>query len=203
MSYIFSYIPFIFGRTSNPVSIEKAPGQKRSSTLDDQKRRATVNASVDTAKPLHEREIAAGDNFLGRMLTVLKHGSRLERAALDCKKFLASVSRPGFDLGTAVPLLGAIKELDNPNFKKLFENTINYTIEKFAEEAKKSGLAAEALTTTRTNISDLFDSARKSNYKDPFDIAEQYKNALIAINEDQPVNTCWRITIKSSGGSKK
>jgi hypothetical protein len=171
--------------------------------LDAQERRAAVNASVDAPKPLRERKIASGDNFLGRILTVLKHGPRLERAALDCKKFLASISRPDFDLGTAVPLLAAIKGIDNPNFQILFEKTINHTIKKFAKEARKSGFAAQTLSTTEKNISGSFDSGRKSNYKGPFDIAEQYRSALTAINSKEPANTCWKITMKPSGGSTK
>lgn len=201
MSSIISYLPFIFGRTTSPDPLEPSVKQEKNSKLLASGKKVTANVPIDRTKPLSERELAFRNDFLGRVLTFLTYRSQLEQAESNCKKFLKSFSGADFQLSTAVPLLAKVDGIGNPNFKKLFQKTINDTLKKLAQEAKTSGRLAEVITTAKNNSSQVFIPARKNNYVTAFRITEEYRTALAAINENKPVQANWTITVPLS--SKK
>jgi hypothetical protein len=197
MSCLFSFLPSIFRRTTKPDCIEKTADHKDSGTLDAPERRTTPNASAIDITSISERETISLGASLSRIWTRLKYDSELRKAASDCRKFLASLSRPDFELSTATRLCGPLENIQDPSFKVFYEKSINDTIEKFAKEARKNDRLEQIKENLEKNMS-RFDNSRVTAYSSAFRMAKECEKALATNSESKPMKAAWIILVKTS-----
>lgn len=194
MSGIFHFLSSsLFGGTRKTDNKEKTPAAKASSTLDTPERRAATNAVNLDAKSISERKTISLGASLSRIWTRLKYDSELSKAASDCRKFLASLSSPHFDLSTVVPLCRPLVDLEDRNFKDFYEKKINDTIKRFATEAGNNGQSEQIKKNLET-----FDAGRQRSYSRPYRMALAYQSALEAEKRSNSLKEAWSILPKQS-----
>jgi len=114
----------MFDGTRKTDNNKRTPEEKASDTLASPKRRAATNALVVGTKPISERNTISLRASLSLIWTRLKYDSELSKAGSDCRKFLASLSSPDFDLSTIVPLCRPLGEIGGENFKAFYEKKL-------------------------------------------------------------------------------
>lgn len=192
MSGIFHFLSSsLFGGTRKTDSNKKTPAEKAVNTLDTPERRAATNALIVDVKSISERKTISLGASLSRIWTRLKYDSELRKAACDCRKFLASLSSPDFDLSTIVPLCRPLGDIGSGKFNDFYEKKINDTIKKCATEAGKSG----QLEQVEKNLK-KFDSCRQNSYNGPYRMALTYKSALESTKSRSSLKEAWSIAMR-------
>lgn len=143
-------------------------------------------------KGIAERKSVSLPPVLERVWITFKYRAELNKAASDCRKFLASLSGSNFELITAASLFGPLKNLNDEKFKKLFEQTINETIVKFTMKTYSSNLHA-AKIKCEENITNVFDTPRQNSYNIAYRIANQYAAAFNQLSAGKAIKVNWTI----------
>lgn len=146
-------------------------------------------------KGIAERKSVSLPPVLERIWITFKYRAELNKAASACRKFLSSLSRPDFELITAVSLFGPLQHCDDKKFEELFEQTINETIVKFAARKHYDGLNAAKVGLNK-NIKGFFDEARQKTYNDAYRIAKQFETALDLRIAGQAITANWKIFVE-------
>lgn len=182
ISFIFHSI---FRAKQKPQLHEQTGPRRNSGTPDSIEPRASKNSATDQPKAIEQRKPVSLAASLKSIWNTLKYRSELEKAASDCRKFLASISEPNLDWGTVTPLCVESSHPKDDVFKELFRKTINDTIEKFVKDKKKICRTGQIQMALARNLAQ-FGEHRKANYRNAFEIARAYRKTLAAFVQNKP-----------------
>lgn len=193
------FLTLFSSQKEKPDCLESNKNREDSNTLPVRAQQTGQGAELKEIKSIAKRKPVFLGHAFRRMWASLKYRTELEKARSDCKKFLVSLSGRDFDLRTATNLCAPMKNFDSKEFRTLFEETINGTVDRLSKELIKRNrpLVIETQANLNSTINGFFDSGRQTNYKTAFSIAEEFKKVLMPQAENQAKKAEWKLKVKS------
>ena len=196
MASVFSsFFRLFFVQEIEPDHLQNNKNPKGRNAIPVRAQQTGQGGTDEKIKGITERKLVCLSSVLGRIWITFKYGAELNKAASDCRKFLASLSGPNFELITAVSLSGPLQHCDDKKFEELFEQTINETIVKFAARKHYDDLNA-AKAGLNQNIEGFFDKARQKTYNNAYRIAKQFATALDLRIAGRAITADWKIFVE-------